>query len=207
MIEAVLFDFGNVLYRFDPPGFAARLAGGRGAASPEVLFRDPDPEFPHMAGRISLDGYRAELARRAGCAFERESFAEAYAGMYRPVPGCLALLRRLEGRVRLGLVSNLSEAHYERVLRPSGILPLFQAVALSFQVGVLKPEAGIYRAALERLELAPGACVFIDDLADNVRGARALGIQGLLFRGCAALAADLCGLGLLPEGPVPGGGA
>jgi epoxide hydrolase-like predicted phosphatase len=56
---------------------------------------------------------------------------------------------------------------------------LFDVVVISGEVGMRKPEPRIYRLAAERLGLAPEACVFVDDLAPNIRGAAEVGMVGV----------------------------
>jgi epoxide hydrolase-like predicted phosphatase len=59
---------------------------------------------------------------------------------------------------------------------------LFDAVLRSDEVGMRKPDPEIYLLAAERLDIVPGACVFVDDLAQNVDGARAVGMEGIVHR-------------------------
>jgi putative hydrolase of the HAD superfamily len=54
-------------------------------------------------------------------------------------------------------------------------------VLLSFEVGVAKPDAGIYRAALDALGAQPEGSVFVDDQAGYCDGAEALGIRSILI--------------------------
>ncbi|WNV90580.1 HAD-IA family hydrolase [Umezawaea sp. Da 62-37] len=56
---------------------------------------------------------------------------------------------------------------------------LFDAVVVSGEVGLAKPAAAIYLLTAERLGLEPAECVFVDDLAVNVRGAAAVGMVGV----------------------------
>jgi epoxide hydrolase-like predicted phosphatase len=56
---------------------------------------------------------------------------------------------------------------------------LFDVVVISGEVGMRKPESRIFHLAAERLGLPPRACVFVDDLAPNVRGAAAVGMVGV----------------------------
>jgi epoxide hydrolase-like predicted phosphatase len=58
--------------------------------------------------------------------------------------------------------------------RPSWYEATFDAIVLSGREGVRKPEPEIYRRAAHRLGLEPQACVFVDDIAVNVEGARAV---------------------------------
>lgn len=75
--------------------------------------------------------------------------------------------------VRTGLISNSwGTTRYDRELLDE----LFDAVVISGEVGIRKPAPGIYKMALERLEVAPGACVFVDDLPFNLAPAAAMGM-------------------------------
>ena len=67
----------------------------------------------------------------------------------------------------------------------------FETAIFSCDVGLVKPEPAIYRLCLEKLKAAPGECVFLDDYPVNVEGARAAGINALLFRSATEAAAEL----------------
>jgi putative hydrolase of the HAD superfamily len=58
---------------------------------------------------------------------------------------------------------------------------LFEIVVDSSDVGMRKPDARIYLLTCERLGVAPEACVFVDDNAENVAAARALGMETVHF--------------------------
>jgi putative hydrolase of the HAD superfamily len=75
---------------------------------------------------------------------------------------------------------------------------LFDAVVISAEVGMRKPEERIFRHAASLLGLDPAECVFIDDIEANVRAAEALGMTGVLHTEPAATAAGLASLLGLP---------
>ncbi|HEY2285218.1 MAG TPA: HAD family phosphatase [Streptosporangiaceae bacterium] len=81
--------------------------------------------------------------------------------------------------LRTGLLSNSWGAIYPRHLFPE----LFDAVVISAEVGMRKPEERIFRLAAEVLGLEPEECVFIDDIRDNVAAAEAVGLVGVHHRG------------------------
>jgi putative hydrolase of the HAD superfamily len=60
--------------------------------------------------------------------------------------------------------------------------PLFDAVVISGQVGLRKPDPRIYRLAAEMIGVDPSNCVFVDDLLPNVEGARAVGMEAIVHR-------------------------
>jgi putative hydrolase of the HAD superfamily len=84
---------------------------------------------------------------------------------------------------------------------------LFDAVVISAEVGMRKPEAGIFVLAADALGLDPRECAFVDDVAANVAAAAACGMTGVLHTEPAATAAALADLFGLPqhgaERPVP----
>jgi putative hydrolase of the HAD superfamily len=97
--------------------------------------------------------------------------------------------------LRTGLLSNSWGASYPRHLFPD----LFDAVVISAEVGMRKPEERIFRLAAEVLGLTPDECVFIDDIQDNVAAARAVGLAAVHHRGASQTKqqlADLLGVSL-----------
>jgi epoxide hydrolase-like predicted phosphatase len=88
-----------------------------------------------------------------------------------------------DGGVRTALLSNSwSTSHYDREL----LRELFDAVVISGEVGLHKPQPEIFRLTADRLAVDPGACVFVDDLRENVEGAEGIGMTAILHRDAEA---------------------
>ena len=86
---------------------------------------------------------------------------------------------RARAGLRTGLVSNSwGEEGYDRTRFDE----LFDAVVISGEIGIRKPAPEIYALAAERLGRAPERCVFVDDLAGNLKPARAIGMATVLHR-------------------------
>jgi HAD superfamily hydrolase (TIGR01509 family) len=68
---------------------------------------------------------------------------------------------------------------------------MFDAVVISGEVGMRKPEPGIFELALRRIGLRAGECVFIDDMAHNVDAAQQAGLAGIVHRTFDETAAEL----------------
>lgn len=96
----------------------------------------------------------------------------------------VSFLRGLRGRVKTGLISNAWPDLREYILR-EGFADAFDEMIISAEVGLMKPDARIYRLALERLGVPPHEAVFVDDMPKNVEAAQALGMHGILFRDTA----------------------
>ena len=102
------------------------------------------------------------------------------AGLEIPEPRMHELVRRARASgVRTALVSNSWGNEYDR----SGWDEMFDEVVVSGEVGMRKPEAGIFLHTAARLDLPVAACVLVDDLAWNVDAAQALGMGAVLHRG------------------------
>ena len=104
----------------------------------------------------------------------------------------LDLLRRVR---QAGLKTAMLSNSWGITAYPADLLPeLFDAVVISAEVGMRKPEERIFRLAAEVLGLEPAECVFIDDIQDNVAAARAVGLVGVHHRGTRQTKEQLAGL-------------
>ncbi|MDQ2587082.1 MULTISPECIES: HAD-IA family hydrolase [Saccharothrix] len=91
-------------------------------------------------------------------------------------PPLVGVVRRVRGSgVRTAVLSNADGLWAP----PRAWAPLFDVVVTSGEVGMAKPDRRIYLLTADRLGLDPADCVFVDDLAVNVRGAAAAGMVGV----------------------------
>ena len=82
--------------------------------------------------------------------------------------------------IRLALVTNGWTRSQNLKLRTLGIHELFEAVLISQEFGAKKPDPRIFRAALERLNLAATECAFLgDNPMNDVQGAAAVGLHAI----------------------------
>jgi putative hydrolase of the HAD superfamily len=170
-------------------GWVREAYGSDGAVNPiHALERGettPEQFEELLAGRL----LRADGAAVPAGGLLRRMFAAMT-----PVEAMYALLRSLrQAGVRTGMLSNSWGNDYPRDL----FADLFDAVVISSEVGMRKPEERIFRHALAQLGLTPQQCVFIDDIEANVAAAQALGMVGLHHRDpdtTAAAVRDLFGL-------------
>ncbi len=96
-----------------------------------------------------------------------------------PDPRVVAAVTRLRASgLRLAVVTNGSSANQRAKLARSGVEGLLDAVVVSGEVGVSKPDPQIFARALEALEVAPGEAVFVgDDPRRDVVGAARVGMS------------------------------
>jgi epoxide hydrolase-like predicted phosphatase len=198
---AVLFDFGGVLTTPVWDSFSAFCRSED--LDPDAiknLFRT-DPEALRElrgleTGELSEADFEATFGKRLGLSNPDGLIDSMFAGM-RSLEPMVAAVREIRASPLLtGLVSNSwSTAHYDRRL----LAELFDAVVISAEVGMHKPEPEIYLLAAERLRVEPGECVFVDDLKENCEGAEAVGMTAIRHRSpeeTIARLTDLTGLDL-----------
>jgi putative hydrolase of the HAD superfamily len=110
---------------------------------------------------------------------------------FRAYPEVADVLARLRaGGARLAVVSNWDVSLHD-VLERTGLRPLVDAVVISAELGVAKPDPAIFRAALDRLDAAADGAVHVgDSLEHDVAGARAAGVEAVLVARNGAAAPD-----------------
>jgi putative hydrolase of the HAD superfamily len=118
----------------------------------------------------------AELRTVDGGPVAAEGLIRRMFATFAPVEQMYAVVRAARERdLSTGLLSNSWGNDYPRELWAE----LFDAVVISSEVGLRKPDERIYRHAAAALGLDPAECVFVDDIAPNVRAAEAVGMVGV----------------------------
>ncbi len=99
-------------------------------------------------------------------------------------PEAKSVLGELQGRCKLALISNFDHPpHVHRLLDELALRPFFDAVVISGDVGVKKPDPAIFVPALEQTGLVADEVLFIGDSPeDDVAGAKAAGLRPVLIR-------------------------
>jgi len=141
----------------------------------------------------------AQLLRVDGGAIAAEGLLQRMFAASARVPAMYEVIRALRGAgLRTALLSNSWGCdEYPRADFPA----LFDAVVISGECGMRKPEEGIFLHTTESLGLEPGECVFIDDMEANVAAAVACGMTGVHHTEAATTAAALRDLlGVRPDG-------
>jgi epoxide hydrolase-like predicted phosphatase len=94
-------------------------------------------------------------------------------------------VRGLRPQYKVGILSNAWPDARQALTQKFGLDDAVDVMVLSAEVGCAKPDARIYRITLERLGVLPQQAVFVDDAAENVRAAQALGMGGVQFQDTA----------------------
>jgi epoxide hydrolase-like predicted phosphatase len=131
-------------------------------------------------GQIAVPDFERKLAavlrRRDGGPVPAEGLIGRMFAHFEHQPQMSALVRRARiAGIRTALLSNSWGNRYPRDTWDG----MFDAIVISGEVGLRKPDAGIYRYAAKAVGLVPNQCVFVDDMRHNVAGAQAVGMHGI----------------------------
>lgn len=95
----------------------------------------------------------------------------------------IEFLRSLRPRYKTALLSNAWDDLRGAITNVWKFSDAFDEMIISAEVGLAKPDRRIYELAVERLRVAPGEAVFVDDFLENVEGARSAGLHAIHFQG------------------------
>jgi epoxide hydrolase-like predicted phosphatase len=94
----------------------------------------------------------------------------------------LTFIRSLRPKYKTGLLSNGWPDTSQALDNEWNIADAFDAIVVSADVGMVKPDPRIYHLMLERLDVSAAHAVLIDDFEENIDGARQVGMQAILFQ-------------------------
>jgi 2-haloacid dehalogenase len=193
-ITAIIFDFGNVLVKWDAHSLYKRFFPNPEAVDSflkEIHF--PEWNARQDAGRSFKEGI-AELSAQFPQYAEliqaydthwQESITEVYSGT-------VEIVRNLkQAGWPLYLLSNFSAEKFPLMQQRYDFLQLFDDMIISGEHKMIKPDPAIYRLTLNRIKRKANECLFIDDSLHNIETARRLGFHIIHFQSPEQLEMDL----------------
>ena len=190
--ENVVFDIGNVLLSFEPEKTLPRIIGEEAAR--RITARDivGSPMWPRLdEGTVTEEEtarYAARLAGDEALWPLALRFIQHFHEEMEPLPAWELIPKFHATGKKVFALSNYGEHTFARTqARFADLFGQMDGMVISGREKVLKPELRIYRLLLDRYHLRPETCVFIDDYAPNVEGARRAGMQAILYTGFDSL--------------------
>ena len=193
-IQAVIFDYGGVLVRMQDETPRQRLADRYGLRLDTIYRLLFDSESARLAavGEITTEKHWQTVAALLKTPVpELPEFIYQFWSADGLNQEQLADIRSLRGKYKIGLLSNAFDDLRAMLVERWQIADLFDDLVISAEVGLVKPDARIYQLAVERLGVAPETTVFLDDVEENIAGARVAGLQAIWYRDPAEARAEL----------------
>ncbi|WP_294963013.1 HAD family phosphatase [uncultured Flavobacterium sp.] len=180
MINAIIFDFGDIFINLDKPATISGLQ--------KLGMKEWNSEFEQLnlsfeVGAISpedfVGGFQKQLPNAS-----KEEILKAWNAVLADFPFYrLEFLQELSKKYRLFLLSNTDSIHINTFEKKSGVsfykdfYDCFEKVYFSFDIGMRKPDPKIYQFVLEQNNLTAENTLFVDDKTENTDSAAALGIK------------------------------
>ena len=200
MTHTVIFDIGGVLIDWNPKHLYSKLLPDDAAIDAylaEIGFHDWNMRLdagglwePAIAELVALHPHRKDLIEAAHLRWHEMLPGE--------IPGTVAILERLSRQdVPLYAITNYSAEKWRETRARFPFFAHFRDIVVSADEKMVKPDGAIYRLCLQRNDLKPEDCIFIDDVPRNVAAANSVGIDAILFENPEKLAEDLTSRGVL----------
>jgi len=198
-IHCVFFDLGHVLVHVDidkfinhctvksDVSFTSWITGDRTNSG---IVRD------FNLGKITPNDFYHSIYKAYSLQMSYDEFVAAYCNIFTLNSMVVNCAKKLASKVKLSMISNTDTLHFSYITNTFEMMSLFEKPTTSFKEGLLKPDPAIYQIALDKMEVTPGQSVFIDDLAENVDGAKAVGMHGIHYCNDTDLIKELRKVGL-----------
>lgn len=198
--EFLYFDLGRVLVDFSVERMLRQMgevAGLDPARVEQAVFQD-GLQQRYELGQISTRQFYHIFCERTSTRPDYETLRRAGSDIFEVIPDMLPVVAQLgQAGYRMGILSNTCESHWEHCLRRFRLVAeTFQVHALSYRIGAAKPEAAIFLAAAEMAGCRPQEVFYVDDMAEHVAGAKAVGFDAVQYTSTPALVGELRARGL-----------
>lgn len=194
MTKNIIFDFGNVLVQWHPELIYTEYFGDEAKAW-WFLRHVADNEW---RGRIDAGEPTADCIAELQAKYPEYTKAvalydERYFDMLTgEVPGMREVINELRAKgYEIYGLTNWSMETFPAARERFGILQMIDRYVVSGAEGLVKPDHRLFQVLLDRYRLKAEECTFIDDNADNVAAAKALGMTGIVFTGAEKLRKQL----------------
>ena len=183
-LKAVFFDLGGVIVRTEFQSPREHLAERVGLTYEElvqIVFESKSSREASI-GRISEDDHWKYVVRALHLPLkEREAVHKEFFDGDIIDRELIAFIRSLRPRCKTGLISNAWDG-LRPYLEREKFADAFDALTISAELGVMKPDPAIFQHALDQLGVKPKEAVFVDDFPENVAGCEAIGMRGIHFK-------------------------
>jgi putative hydrolase of the HAD superfamily len=202
-ITTLFFDVGGVILTNGWDSVARRAAVSKFQLDSSEFERRHELANPAWErGEISLEEYLERTIFYNQRTFSPRGFADFMYAQSRLLPESLEFVRGIarSRQYLMAVINNeAAEINAYRIQR-FGLRDIFAAFFSSCYVGLRKPDVGIYQMALRVMQRNADECIFVDDRAENVEGARKAGMNGIHFQNVAQFSSELKNLGVQVAG-------
>jgi HAD superfamily hydrolase (TIGR01509 family) len=203
MVKTVVFDLGKVLVDFDYAIAVGRFAA-HSKVPPEKIkhFIDYSPLlFRLERGEVTTQQFYKEVCATTGFDGSLAEFADFFADIFVPIEPMIELQAALRQRgMPTYIFSNTNDLAISHIRRAFPFYSNFDGYILSYEHGVMKPDAGLYEVVERQSGRRGSEILYLDDRPENVAAGAARGWQVILQETPEKSRASIQKLGLLNHG-------
>ncbi len=184
MIKQIWFDFGNIFIPIFPQHTKEQLKSC-GLKLSEETFNSLSQQFEK--GELTESEFFSSLVHNCTLLQATRRIKLAWNALLGELNDNVLFLQKLHHTYELCLVSNTNETHIDAIRKASGpflwnqFVNAFDALFLSFEMGERKPDRSYFEYVLSHMNATPEEVLFIDDTAENLETAAAMGLHTLQF--------------------------
>lgn len=200
-IKAILFDLGNVIVRFDASILEKNYSSYGKIDEGKFIdyLLESDNINRYMEGKLSNSQFYRKTRRYFGMDVSFDEFYRIWNSMFYPYPEMESLIKSIKNKypqMKLILISNTNEAHYDFIKEKYDILKYMDACVVSHELGKQKPDPDIFKEAMRMAGSIPKNTFYTDDRLDLIEAARVIGIRAYEFTGHESLKENLAKCGI-----------
>lgn len=198
MIGAVIFDFSGVIVsRIN--NIAENLSLFLKKEKSEIHNMMKGKHFnDFIEGKITEEQFWKIVVNKESWPLSLEELKKTSRESFSKIPGTIEIIEELKSKnIKMGILSSHSKEWTEFLREKIGHEKYFDKTLYSYQVGIAKPNIEFYKKIVEKLNVLPEVCIYIDDKEKYLRPAKKLGMKTILFRNPEQLRIELTSAGVL----------
>lgn len=185
MIKTIIFDMGGVLLLNDISHTYEKLAESLKVEPRLMLKLISQNRRKFMNGEYSAEGF-AKLIKDSFRLKEDATeiiskWKDSFEQLMKLNDELFSLITRLKRNYKTAMLTDAPQLH-SIVNKKKGLYKPFDPCIISCQVGLVKPEKGIYELILKGLKQEPSECLVVDDREVNIETAKGIGFRTILFK-------------------------
>ena len=196
-IKNIILDIGGVLLHLNFERASQKLSSfsEQDSLAIQQVVLGPDKNMLER-GRLSEYKFYNSVARKIQAELSYDDFRNLWCDIFDENHAMSSLVDVLDQDYNLVLASNTNSMHFDFILELYPFIKKIQHRALSYEMGLLKPEREFFEQMLRKFRMHPSNSLLIDDSAENVEGALKAGISGIIYRNHEHLLDQLDQLGI-----------
>jgi len=182
-LRNIVFDLGNVLFKFDPDEILDNLFKDSVIKSKlkEAVFKTSIWKELDR-GTLSFEEAKKIFNEKNPTIKEEiDLLLKEWKNYLHPINENIEILSKLKEKNKLFVLSNFHDDAFNYIRERYSFFDIFDGMVVSYKEKLLKPEKEIYLLLLKRYNLNPEETFFVDDMVENIKAAEELGIKGILY--------------------------